>query len=292
MTEIFTKALTPPRTAPDLRERFRLTKPGTVSGPSGITRGHLYHAPDFILEALLPVVADIVDGNYPDSLKLGAISPKPKDLYRFRPITLLEYLYRAVESTIATRLGLIIQELEITDTAQYGFVRGGSTGTAIDILRLIIEDATHNRKGAWIALMDCSEAFDSLDDMLTDITFRAANIPERFITWARQARRFQRRIIITAGGVSSIENAIPATGGAQGAPTMPAFWAIASEVIRRLAHSIGHTGAYKANPTQTDAPDQRPHPGTLEAQQTIFDWPRASSIRSSSKVFLSLACTP
>ena len=171
--ELFEFVLEKPTTTTELRKMFSDTKSGVVSGPSGINKGHLMYAPDHVLEALLPVVHDMLDGNYPDCQKIGAIAPKPKDLHRFRPITLLEYLYRAVDTRVTKRLLEVIEKLKLVDHDQFGSIRGGSTSAAIDILRLAVEDSNFHQKPLWLTLLDCSEAFDSLDDVITDISFQS-----------------------------------------------------------------------------------------------------------------------
>jgi len=266
--DLFKWTLEKPTTAKEARKMFSSTKSGVVSGPMGINKGHLVYAPDHILEALLPIIGDMLEGNYPDCLKIGAIAPKPKDLHRFRPITLLEYLYRAVDSRVTKRLLEVIEKLKLVDPDQFGSIRGGSTAAAIDILRLVIEDSDFHQKSLWLTLLDCSEAFDSLDDVITDISFKSIGIPDFFTTWARQARRSQRRIIITAGGVSKVSEAIPVKGGSQGAPSMPAFWALASTLMILFAKKHGGEPYSVKPPQHRDKPS--PHPGETLSQQTTY----------------------
>lgn len=127
---------------------FNNMKPNRTSGPSGKCREHFLHAPDNILEAILPIVNDMLEGNYPDTTKMGALSAKHKDLHRFRPICLLEVIYRAVDSRIAKRLLTVIDDLGPIDRDQIGFIKGGNASIALDILRFIIEDSNFHDKPA------------------------------------------------------------------------------------------------------------------------------------------------
>ena len=55
----------------------------------GITREHLFHAPDEIKQWILELTGDIFARLSPSVLKLGVVAPLPKDATRFCPVTLL-----------------------------------------------------------------------------------------------------------------------------------------------------------------------------------------------------------
>ena len=54
----------------------------------------LLHLDDHVLTPWLLVTVMIFAGEAVDELKLGTVSPLPKDLARFRPVTLLEPIYK------------------------------------------------------------------------------------------------------------------------------------------------------------------------------------------------------
>lgn len=151
-------------------------------------------------------------------------------------------MYRAVDARITNRLQKLMFKLSLVDRDQVGFVKEGNTLIAIDIFKLMIEDSILNRREAWLCLLDCSEAFDSLDDAVTDIAFSCAGLPQRFIRWALRARQLQQRVIITAGGISPLTKSFLVKGGSQGAPSMPAYWAIASNIMIRFTKKFGGEG--------------------------------------------------
>ena len=242
MVEKLKKVLEKITTITELREMFNTMKPNRTSGPSGKCREHFLHAPDNILEAILPIVNDMLEGNYPDNTKMGALSAKHKDLHRFRPICLLEVIYRAVDSRIAKRLLTVIDDLGPIDRDQIGFIKGGNASIALDILRFIIEDSNFHDKPAWIGLLDCSEAFDSLDDPVTDIALSCAGLPDFFIRWVLRSKQLQRRVVISAGGISKRLTAFLVKGGTQGAPTQPVYWAIASNIMISFSKKYGGSG--------------------------------------------------
>lgn len=70
MTKVFEKIAN----IKELKQVFKDMESNKTSGPSGICREHLIQANDEILE----IANDMLDGNYPDLLKNGALSPKIK----------------------------------------------------------------------------------------------------------------------------------------------------------------------------------------------------------------------
>jgi hypothetical protein len=50
---------------------------------------------------------------------------------------------------------------------------------------MVIEDAEFCRDDAWLTLLDSSEAFDSMDDQVTDITIKAAGLGPKVTSWIK-----------------------------------------------------------------------------------------------------------
>ena len=76
-------------------------KASSTGGLCGVTREHFSNAPDHVLEWVLELTGGVFDGISPTALKLGAVTPLPKDDTRFRPITLLEPIMKLVTGTVA-----------------------------------------------------------------------------------------------------------------------------------------------------------------------------------------------
>ena len=229
-------------TPKEAAQMFKEMKSGTVSGPQGDTRDHYLNMPDHLLKALIPIINDMLDGNFPDITKIGALSPKAKNHTRIRPLHLLATLYRAVDGRVARRLTQKLKVLKITDEAQFGSIKGGSSIDPIDHLQMVAEDAAYHNKEAFGIFLDCSEAFDSLNNQVTDIVFQSVGLPEQIILWALRAKENQIRMISTAGGMSELTNPLIVQGGCQGSATMSPFWAIATTPMLKLATSIGGKG--------------------------------------------------
>ena len=92
----------------DLHKALMLMPSSSTGGMMGITREHLFNAPDDIKTWILELTGDNFIGLSPSILKLGAIAPLPKDSKRFRPITLLEPITKLVTGTVARRMSCLL----------------------------------------------------------------------------------------------------------------------------------------------------------------------------------------
>ena len=93
--------------ATELRSALLRMKASSTGGLCGVTHGHFSNAPDHVLEWALELTGGVFDGISPTALKLGTVTPLPKDDTRFRPITRLEpIIMKLVTGTVACRLSL------------------------------------------------------------------------------------------------------------------------------------------------------------------------------------------
>jgi hypothetical protein len=120
------KCLEPPSTANELRQMFMRMPSGKTGGPSGATREHYIHLPDFMLVKLLPLVERIFSGQAPDRLRLGVIAPLLKSDSKYRPVTLLESLWKCCMTRVSDKLLDVIAKYQLLDATQYAFLRGGT----------------------------------------------------------------------------------------------------------------------------------------------------------------------
>ena len=150
--------------------------------------------------------------------------------------------YRALNARITKKLLQFIPKFNIDHPDQCGSFDGGQTAIALDEIFLLAEDSNYNNKEAWVTLLDCSEAFDSMNAQVTDITLKSAGLPPQIITWLRLAQSKHTRVVTTAGGTSKIADAIKVEGGIQGQPSMPCEWGLLSCAIIRYCNSRGGAG--------------------------------------------------
>ncbi len=123
ITEAYRNARRNFRNVDELREALN----GMEKGKTGRTLAveHLTELPDDMLEPWLMVTDMFFAGETVEELKTGTVTPLIKDLQRFRPITLLEPIYKCCMAVMSTRLLKLFHKHRLLDTAQYGFVLDG-----------------------------------------------------------------------------------------------------------------------------------------------------------------------
>ena len=73
---------------------------------------HLLHLDKDMLATWLPVTRMIFAGETVEEGKLGTVGPLTKDLSRFRPITLLEPIYKCCMGTVAKRTAVLLHKFD------------------------------------------------------------------------------------------------------------------------------------------------------------------------------------
>ena len=230
ITDSFDKIREPIMDPVELRQALRRCQPGKCGGASGITREHLLHLPDSALEHFVPIINTIIDGSCANRFKLGVIVPLLKDERRYRPVTLLESLWKAAMTRISDRLLDTLQEHHLLHNSQYAFVRGGSTHQPLDLISHIIQRASAKGETAHICFLDATSAYDCVPLWALDVAFRRIGAPEEFINWVRKMTEGHHRIVSTCGGVTAMDDQFPLGGLAQGCPFSPVQWVVLADM--------------------------------------------------------------
>ena len=130
---------------------------------------------DHFLDELVPVITDIVNksltsGEFPVSLKIALVKPllkkislNPEIFKNFRPVSNLSFLSKVIERVAAKRLFAHMSENELHDLLQSAYKPGHSTETALLRVQNDILSALDNKSGVFLALIDLSAAFDTVD---------------------------------------------------------------------------------------------------------------------------------
>ena len=79
------------------------------------------------------------------------------------------------------RLLDLFQAENLLDSAQYAFLRGGSTATPIEIMTAIVQDSRARGKPCHLVLLDATSAYDTIPDYATDIALASIGAPPEFI---------------------------------------------------------------------------------------------------------------
>ena len=250
LTSDFQSILSRIQTTEELRAALRRCQAGKCGGPSGITREHLLYLPDDVLEHFIAPINSIIDGTCTDKYKLGAIVPLLKDERRYRPVTLLETLWKTAMTRISDRLLDVLHKHKLLHPTQYAFIRGGNTHAPLDIMAHAMQRSKAKKTETHVCFLDATSAYDCVPLWSLDIAFRRLGAPEDFTTWIRKTTAGHERIVATCAGTT--KDSFPLGGLAQGCPFSPALWVVLADMA--LCH------AYQT--PESDAPEATANPTT------------------------------
>ena len=122
---------------------------------------------------IVPILTKFINnsfdrGIFPNSLKIAKITPIFKsgdstDMANYRPISILPCLSKIFEKIVYERISSHLTENNIITKAQFGFVKGLSTDSAIiNLMNNILPDLDSNKHVIGL-FMDLHKAFDVID---------------------------------------------------------------------------------------------------------------------------------
>ena len=172
-------------------------------------------------------------GNLPKSQRYGIITLLPKGkkdqryLKNWRPLTMLNCIYKLISGTIANRIN---EKLHlIIHNEQSGFVRGRFIGEAIRSTYDTLEWAKKNKKKGLILLIDFFKAFDCINFKFIIKTLRYFGFKENIIKWISIILKDFSASVNHAGNISMIFDIL--SGCRQGDPLSPVIFIMAIEIL-------------------------------------------------------------
>ena len=216
----------------ELRAALMAMAPGKTGASIGLEQLRvLTKAEDHILAPWLVITEMFFAGEVPDELKLGVVSPLAKDEEKFRPVVLLEPLYKVCMATMSSRVLNSLHKYGLLDSAQFGFVRDGSCHDPLKVMaRLYERGRGADGEELHVAFLDATSAFDSVPHTVLDAALRRLGAPPDFISWIRAVLSGHRRKAVTAYETDADDEAIELEGGApQGCPSSPLVWTILAD---------------------------------------------------------------
>ena len=140
----------------------------SAPGQSGITRIHLLHLPDNIIETIVNIFNALLStGHFPQQWKVAIMIfllkslKSPYQHTNYRPISLLETIGKIYERILNNRTNQSISDLNLHNPRQHGFRKNRSTQTALATLtESISKYKSKQRSKINIILRDLSKAFD------------------------------------------------------------------------------------------------------------------------------------
>ncbi|KAL3682679.1 hypothetical protein R1sor_000701 [Riccia sorocarpa] len=165
----------------------------------------------------------------------------PTTLAQWRPITILNTIYKIIAKLLAVRLALILPS--IVPENQQGFVKGSTTQNCILTFALTHEALKKSRKSACFLSLDLEKAFDKLDqDFLWEVLLKL-DFSQGFISRVQALLHDAETRILINGDL------LPAftvgRGVRQGCPLSPLLFALASVPLIHLLRHQNNIGAIK-----------------------------------------------
>ena len=156
--------------------------PSKSSGLDGISV-YLYQKCFYGLgHILLELVnSSLTSGCVPQAWKHGLVTPLPKssdlsDAAKFRPITVVPGISKIVERIVHQQLSGCFEKHQLWSSAQHGYRRFHSTGTALTVLSDFILTAMDNSEIALVVMCDLSKGFDVVNHDLLLSKLRLYNV--------------------------------------------------------------------------------------------------------------------
>ena len=171
--------------------------------------------------------------------KLGIITCIPKTekvrhfLKNWRPISLLNTIYKIASGCIAHRLKLVLDK--IIDHDQTGFINGRFIGENTRLIYDIMHyTETHNIPGL-LLLVDFEKAFDSISWSFIDTVLNIFNFKCSIKSWIKTLYKNSLSAVIQNGYLS--ESFILERGCRQGDPLSPYIFILCAEILAILVRN-------------------------------------------------------
>ena len=263
---------------------LKKTKNNTAPGSSGYTNEFykffwrdLKH---FIIEA---INYGYENGSLSITQRLGIVTLIPKGdkdkklLKNWRPLTLLNSLYKMVSGSIAERMKPYLNKIINND--QKGFVSGRFIGEAVRTTYDIFQWAKEKKRSGILLLIDFEKAYDSLSFEYIDKCLKFFNFGDTVIRWVNILLKNFSGVINHCGNISKRFNI--GRGARQGDPIASYLFIICIEILAlQLRSDPTIKGFDLENNNLRTSNDRKVHLLELYADDcSIFLQPSAESLR-------------
>lgn len=151
----------------EVENAIKTSKIGKASGPDGVGMDLLKAAGSVIYDRLAVLFNKCLERRcIPDEWNDATIillhkKGNPKDMNNYRPISLLNCVYKIFTKIVTTRIEQILDENQPVEQA--GFRRGFSTVDHLQVINQIIEKSQEYQIPLVLAFVDYAKAFDSVE---------------------------------------------------------------------------------------------------------------------------------
>ena len=228
-------------TKDDIKTALQAAKVSSAPGPTGQTLGFykfIFHQIPHIFTRCINMIAfytDILDSSSLKWIKERKIIyiPKPgKDPLlpsSYRPLSMLEILYKIPSKILTDRLGAILPDLSYSDQAGFVPGRGAQYGTLAAMH--VVQDAEKHGKGAQLLGIDISGAFDAIQASCIRECMVLNGIPGTYIEAVHNLTKEGRAQVEVNGQLG--ERFIQHSGVGQGDPLSAFRFNIGTEPLLR-----------------------------------------------------------
>ena len=175
-------------------------------------------------------------GNLPQTLRTCVITCLPKQnkqrqhLKNWRPISLLNVVYKIASSSIANRLKTVLNK--IISKTQNGFLDGRYIGESTRIIYDIMQLCDDQKKDGLLLLVDFEKAFDSVSWAFLYKTFKFFNFGTSIISWITL---FNNNVTAYISQCGYLSNKIPIQRGCrQGDPIASYEFLLCAEILSKM----------------------------------------------------------
>ena len=169
----------------EIREILRAMKRNKASGPDEIPMEVFKLMNDENLEVLVDIINEWWNqSTFPENLLNALVASlykkgDPKQQKNYRPISLLNSIYKIYAAVLKKRLAEAIDE-DLQKT-QFGFRKGRSTSIPINCIKRIVEKAYSSQDPLFLVFLDWEKAFDRIrQDKLIECLYRM-NVDEKMV---------------------------------------------------------------------------------------------------------------
>lgn len=172
-----------------------------------------------------------------------ALIPKtdaPQGLHEFRPISLVNCMYKVISKALANRIRDVITD--VIDICQFAFVGGRNMLDSVLVANEVVHEAKRRKKPTFVLKVDYEKAYDSVDWGFLLYMLKRLNFGEKWVSWIRSC--------LMSSSVSVLVNGSPSEefrmekGLRQGDPLAPFLFIIVSEGLSGLLRQAVVNGRY------------------------------------------------
>ena len=232
--------------------RLKLKKEGKAPGPDGIPYAFIYKFWPTLKKLISKIVMltlnhKIMPKSLPEGLVIFLPKPgkNPKNINAWRPLTMLNSVYKICSGLVANRLDKIMEQ--IIHKHQYGFVRKRQAADVIEMLNKMINE--NDDKLIAIVGMDFRGAFDTVKHEAIIRALKMKNFGPKFISMVATLLTDNKSTISVNGRIDpSLEKVKVKRSARQGDPLSPfLFILVLDELLEMINSDENLTGLDLAN---------------------------------------------